>query len=146
MLIRALDQKDITPLISLFNLYLQFYKRPPNLAEAKKFLEEHLLNKTSFIFGAFLEKEMVAFVQLYPTFSSLAMKPILLLNDLYVTDTHRRQGVARGLMTRAADFAKENGYLGLMLQTSKHNEKAQALYESLGWKKDTEFLTYTLKS
>lgn len=94
--IQLASLKNTDELAKLFDLYRQFYKQPSNLAHAKNFLVERVLLKDSFIFCAFdRTKKMVGFVQLYPTFSSLAMKPLLLLNDLYVTDTHRKQEVAR---------------------------------------------------
>ena len=55
-----------------------------------------------------------------------------------------RRGIARALMGAATDFAREAGAHAIALKTQTTNTQAQALYESLGWKRDDEVLTYEL--
>ena len=73
------------------------------------------------------------------------MKPYWLLNDLFVAPGSRRSGVGRALLEHARLFAEENGAAGLMLETAVDNIPAQALYESLGWVRETKFYTYNLE-
>ena len=40
--------------------------------------------------------------------------------------------------------ARETGAVALSLQTARTNRAAQRLYESLGWKRDEEFVEYAL--
>ena len=47
-------------------------------------------------------------------------------------------------MERASVYAESTGAKGLTLETAMDNLPAQALYESLGWKRDTEFYRYEL--
>ncbi len=70
------------------------------------------------------------------------MKPLWILNDLFVLSTARRNGVAQALIKRSARHAKDTKSKGLVLETAIHNQPAQALYEKLGWKKDSEFHRY----
>jgi ribosomal protein S18 acetylase RimI-like enzyme len=44
----------------------------------------------------------------------------------------------------AADLAREQGAASLSLSTAVDNVPAQRLYESLGWKRETGFLEYTM--
>lgn len=86
----------------------------------------------------------LGFVQLYPSFSSVSMKRLWVLNDLFVVPGARRRGAAEALMARARRLALETGAEGLVLETAVDNKKAQRLYEKLGWKRDREFYRYNL--
>lgn len=66
------------------------------------------------------------------------------LNDLYVLPEYRSQGVGRALMGAAADLAQDHGVARLVLMTQVENERAQRLYESLGWQRNTAFYSYLL--
>jgi GNAT superfamily N-acetyltransferase len=72
------------------------------------------------------------------------MRPLWILNDLFVVPKARRFGVAKALMQRARDWAKENKADSLWLETAIDNVPAQSLYERLGWKRDNEFYRYNL--
>ena len=69
--------------------------------------------------------QALGFVQLYPSFSSVSMRKIWILNDLYVATNARRYGVGRLLMDRARDFARDTGALRLELTTARTNAAAQ---------------------
>ena len=88
--------------------------------------------------------QIVGFTQLYPSFSSVSMKRIWILNDLFVVATHRKKGIARLLMETAKQYAQEAGAVRIVLATKISNNLAQALYESLGYIKDEEFYHYSL--
>jgi len=63
--------KEVAP---LFNAYREFYGQPSDLEKAEQFLKERLKKEESIIFLAYLDAQPVGFVQLYPIFSSVAMK------------------------------------------------------------------------
>ena len=65
------------------------------------------------------------------------MQPIYILNDLYVNQKYRKQGIGVALLNRAKQLCRENKYKGLGLQAETTNP-AQHLYESLGWEKDLD--------
>jgi ribosomal protein S18 acetylase RimI-like enzyme len=70
------------------------------------------------------------------------MKRLWILNDLFVTPVHRRQGVARALMASAEDFARATVTKGLLLATQKTNAVAKSLYEARGFRLDDQFDHY----
>ncbi|HLX73165.1 MAG TPA: GNAT family N-acetyltransferase [Terriglobales bacterium] len=135
---------DVERIAPLFDAYRQFYKQKPDLAGARAFMGQRLQHDESVIFLALADDKPVGFVQLYPCFSSTAMKPMWILNDLFVTPDARRQGAARALMERARQWAVETKADSLWLETAVDNHPGQRLYESLGWKRDNDFYRYLM--
>ncbi|UTM56217.1 GNAT family N-acetyltransferase [Photobacterium sp. CCB-ST2H9] len=135
----ALEQVSV-----LFDAYRQFYAQESDLGAARAFIAKRLEEQDSVIFLARTETdEPLGFVQLYPSFSSVAMKRMWYLNDLYVSENARHQGVARALLKYVETFAKETNALTVKLATAVSNEKAKSLYESEGYAKVTAFEHYT---
>lgn len=128
----------------LFDLYRQHYEQPSDIAGAESYLMERLVQNESVIYAAEEDGELIGFTQLYPVFSSIGMKKAWILNDLYVSEPHRRKGAARGLLDASRELGKATDARYLMLQTHITNTKARALYESQGWKLDDEFYYYYL--
>lgn len=132
-------------LADLFDQYRQFYEQDADFEGCKEYLHERLTNDESIIFIAQGDEgEAIGFTQLYSSFCSVARQPTLYLYDLYVSPNARRQGVGRALMKGATEYAKEHNAVRLSLQTAHDNASAQALYESLGYEKDTHFFAYDL--
>ena len=95
----------------LFDQYRVFYNQSSNLSDAEQFLAERFRNQDSSIFLALNDGTGIGFTQLYPSFSSVSMQRIWILNDLLVLASHRRQGIAQQLMQAADDYARETkGY------------------------------------
>jgi GNAT superfamily N-acetyltransferase len=88
--------------------------------------------------------QAVGFTQLYPSFSSVSMARVFVLNDLFVAPMARRLGVGEALLTAAADHARQLGGVRLSLNTDVQNMPAQALYESMGWARDQKYHAYHL--
>ena len=130
--------EDVAP---LFDAYRVFYKQPSDIESAKKFLRERIINNESIIYLAYEDKEAVGFTQLYPLFSSVSMKPMYLLNDLYVKSSHRGKGIGEALINRAKVLCEKEQNKGLALQTATDNP-AQKLYERLGFVKDHDLYYY----
>lgn len=125
-----------------FDSYRQFYGQSSDLDGAKAFLAERLAKQQSVIFLAVDDvapATCLGFVQLYPSFSSVRMKPIWILNDLFVAKEARRCGVARLLMDAALDLARSTGAARLVLSTAKENQAAKSLYFALGYRVDEQF-------
>ena len=136
---------DLDSLAPLFDGYRQFYGQPADLGKARSFLAERIERDESLILLARDEAGAGAgFTQLYPLFSSVRAVRTWLLNDLFVASASRRQGVAASLLKAAAEQARERGAASLSLSTALDNAPAQALYESLGWRRESGFCEYSL--
>ena len=125
----------------LFDAYRQFYDQESDLPGVVAFLTDRLARGESVLFLALDEKTSagLGFIHLYPSFSSVRMRSIWILNDLFVAETTRRRGVARLLMDAATDMASSTGAARLALSTAKDNVVARSLYLSLGYRLDETF-------
>ena len=133
---------DIEAIARLFDAYRQFYGRPSDKAAAKAFLSERFNHGESVLFMAFENDAAIGFTQLYPSFSSVSMARVFVLNDLFVDTQARGRGAAKKLLSAASEFAASLGAIRLTLSTATTNESAQALYQSAGWKRDEQFFVY----
>lgn len=133
--------RDLDRLVPLFGAYREFYERPADVRNSRRFLRERLSRSESVVFLATDRATVLGFTQLYPTFASLSLKPWWVLYDLYVVPSARRRGVASRLLERATEFARASGAAGLSLETARDNP-ARHLYEKLGWRRDQVFLHY----
>ena len=142
--VRQATEADLDVLVPLFDAYRQFYRQECDPARARQFLLERFQNKESVVLLATANAATAGFVQLYPSFSSGAMRRIFILNDLFVAPEARGQGVGSSLLRFSADYARRVGALRLVLSTETGNTTAQSVYERLGWKRDTAFHVYQL--
>ena len=134
--IRRATLEDLDLIAPLFDGYRRYYGQATDVARAKDFLRERLEANESTVLLAMRDGKAVGFTQLYPIFSSVRTARTWLLNDLFVAEDARRGGVARALLDAAADFAREQGAAGLMLETMRDNAPARALYIAAGWHED----------
>ena len=142
--VRQATVRDLEQLVPLFDKYRQFYGRTSDLHAAREFLLARFHNDESTVFIAHEGERAIGFTQLYPSFSSISLARIFILNDLFVHEQARRKGVATALMSAAGKFATASCADRLSLSTAITNDAAQALYQSAGWKRDDQFLVYDL--
>ncbi|MBM7701071.1 GNAT family N-acetyltransferase [Kurthia huakuii] len=136
--------EDLEGVSNLFNLYRKFYQKASDLEGAMDYIKERLENKDSVIFIVKNNQEYVGFTQLYPIFSSLSMKRAWILNDLYVEERARKQGIGEMLLKKVKDYAIETGAKNISLSTALDNHKAQKLYKKNGYIRDSQFYQYEL--
>ena len=143
--IRQATLDDLDALAPLFDAYRRFYEQPGDVALASAYLHARLERGESVVLVAEADGQMLGFTQLYPTWCSVAAARIFVLYDLFVDDDARRGGAGRALMLAAQAFAREAGAVRIDLSTARTNARAQALYESLGWKRDDVYFVYNLE-
>jgi ribosomal protein S18 acetylase RimI-like enzyme len=140
----TLEHLDL--LTPLFVKYREFYGELAFPDSSRKFLETRLRRKESVIYLAMADDEdkLLGFCQLYPSYSSLSLKRVWILNDIYVAEEARRQLVADRLLQTAKKMAKETNAVRMRVATSRDNEVAQKVYESIGFVEDEQFKNYIL--
>lgn len=143
--IRLATIRDIDTLTELLDGYRQFYQQPSDLQAAHDFLHQRMGCGDSFILvSENSEGVLTGFVQLFPGVSTVGLNARWTLNDLFVLPECRDKGTGRALMEAATQLARDHGVARLILMTQVENERAQHLYESLGWQRNTAFYGYLL--
>ncbi|MRH99881.1 GNAT family N-acetyltransferase [Kriegella sp. EG-1] len=141
MTISKVTIKNINEVAPLFDAYRVFYKQETDLEAASQFLLNRLTNNESLILKATFFNKVVGFTQLYRTFSSVSLQSTYILNDLYVEEDYRKNGIGKALLNEAKKICIADNYKGLALETAIDNP-AQKLYEKLGWVKDSGYFHY----
>ncbi|WP_413282903.1 GNAT family N-acetyltransferase [Vibrio sp. MA40-2] len=145
MRIVKVNLKNLELITPLFDSYRVFYGQVSDLSVAREFIKARVENEQSIIFLAIDNNDKsVGFTQLYPSFSSVSVARTWILNDLYVVEEARKQGVAKMLMNAARELAVNDKVKGLVLETAADNITAQCLYESLGYEKELGIYHYFL--
>ncbi|MEB8345998.1 GNAT family N-acetyltransferase [Flavobacteriaceae bacterium KMM 6898] len=145
---RKAEIKDLDELSVLFDAYRVFYRKETDIASAKNFLVERILKNDSEIFVAKNpEHQLVGFVQLYPLFSSVRMRKLWILNDLFVNYDSRKKGVSLGLIDKAKELVEKSDACGMFLETEKSNLVGNNLYPKAGFEfnKDSNYYQWYRK-
>lgn len=170
--IRQANLNDISEVSRLFNEYRIFYGQHSDLEAATFFIKERMSKQESMIFiaecnqgkeegsavdsdidadvaihdkhneGSKMPDTAMGLIQIYPSYSSVSMGPIWILNDLFVDSKYRQQGIARKLMQAVMKEARKHQIVRIVLSTAISNQQAQALYESEGYTQDQSFMYY----
>jgi GNAT superfamily N-acetyltransferase len=128
------NEAHIDQVVALFDAYRVWYGKPSDKPAARSFLLERLREKEAIIFVAEDDTgTLVAFTQLYPIFSSVRMKRMWLLNDLFVKPESRGKGISKKLIDRAKDLANSNNACGILLETETSNDIGNQLYPRMGF-------------
>jgi GNAT superfamily N-acetyltransferase len=135
---------DIPELALLFDDYRIFYKADSAPVESEAFVRGVIDHGNTCFFVArdVTQGQALGFVHLMPSINTVAMRPIWLLEDLFVTPRARGRGIASALMRYAETFARHTGAERLTLATAHDNLQAQSLYKQLGYVKEDHFWYY----
>jgi ribosomal protein S18 acetylase RimI-like enzyme len=140
--VRQAHLSDLEELAVLFNAYRVFQGQAPDVSAARSFLQSRLDHAESVVFIAHNDSVPMGFAQLYPSYSSVSLAKIFILNDLFVDHKGRRKGVASKLLGALQGFAWSNGAVRVTLNVAIDNAPGQALYKAQGWRRDEQFLVY----
>ena len=143
MEIRKLTESDYDKVIELYKALDEFHvqARPDYFVCRDK---DKIYPKDDFIhnlahpdvieLGAFDAEQIVGFVRASLWEESGMVKGVktVCLDDIYVSPTYRRRGIATKLFTEVETWAKEQGAIRLDLHTWDFNKGAIAMYQAMG--------------
>jgi ribosomal protein S18 acetylase RimI-like enzyme len=133
---------DIEALLPLVRAYRAFYGQTPDDSGERRFIGKHLRDETSTVFFASDGSSALGLVQIFESWSTVRLAPMLILEDLFVEPSARGRGIARALIEAAISYAREAGAAGMFLETAVDNERAQGLYERAGWQRERSFVKF----
>lgn len=142
--IKLASANDAIKIEPIFSLYREFYGMEKDSPGTIDFLRKRLGNNESILLYAERNGSIIGFAQLYPTFSSASLRKAYVLNDLYVIETERKQGIAKLLINESIEIAERDECVRISLSTTKDNP-AQTLYEKMGFKESLfKFYNYNI--
>jgi len=137
--VRQAVSADLEPLTDLFDQYRQFQGQHADRAAARSFLKARFDHGESILFIALAGDAPLGFAQLYPSFSSVALSRVFILNDLFVDASARRRQVASRLLEAVEAYAWSFGASRVTLNVARANTDAQALYDARGWTRADQY-------
>ena len=128
--IREANEKDFTSILELLKEFSVFQGTPEKLTIS---LAQMLENKELFLcFIAETDnREIVGLASCFFAFYSWTGKA-LYLDDLYVKELFRNQGIGRNLLDRVIQHAKTQNCRKVRCQVSKWNTNAIGFYKNMG--------------
>lgn len=135
---------DLDAVAVLFDRYRVFYGQVSDLALAKQFLNQRVIQQQSIILIAKMADFKVGFAQIYPTFSSVHCCRTWVLNDLYLDEEYRGLGIGRAILKQIIVLAKTANIDRMTLETADDNFVAQTLYQQCGFTVESGFKSYAL--
>lgn len=85
-------------------------------------------NPNRIVFFAYVNDELAGQIRVSKNWNAYAY-----IHDIAVDEKYRGQGVGRALMERAIEWAKSQGFPGMMLETQDNNVAACRFYERCGF-------------
>lgn len=137
---------EFEELLPLIAAYQRFYEAEGIDEERNRTFFRRFLapSEDGLLLGARSGGRLVGYACLYWHFSSLEATESVLMNDLYVVEDARGQGVGRALIEATAEVARERGVPFVEWSTAPDNHAAQRLYDTTGAER-SEWLTYELR-
>ena len=133
-MIRPAESRDLDDVVGLMAEFRDWWGKPdPAAAEIRRVVEWLLDDPATDYLLAFHGNEAVGVCQLRYRMSVWTGSEDCWLEDLYVAERGRGNGLGRGLIEAAADRAASRGCRRMELDVNEQNEEALALYLSAGF-------------
>ena len=144
--IEPISPRQMDSLLPLIAAYQRFYEVEDIDDERNRpFFSRFVApSEDGMLLGAWRGKELVGYACLYWHFTSLVPAETVLMNDLFVAEDQRGEGVGRALIEASAGVARERGAHHLEWATAPDNVAAQRLYDSTGAER-SEWVEYELR-
>jgi GNAT superfamily N-acetyltransferase len=148
--ILALNEQLLPEFFKLFHHYRNARGMHAVPIAEEKFLSKRFHNSDFHVFlatamynsGIIEYTEYAGFAILYPFYSTVQLRKIWLLNDLFVEQNYRHQGIGNLLLDKCIAFSEETGAGGIVLETLIENFGAKKLAEKKGLIKDSYSFGY----
>jgi GNAT superfamily N-acetyltransferase len=144
--IRPAEPGDEVVLLELI-VELAIYEREPDAVEATaEQLADSLFGARPLAEAVLAERDgrAVGFALFFSSFSTWVGRPGLYLEDLFVRESERGQGVGKALFLHLAAIARERNYGRMEWSVLDWNEPAIAFYRSLGAQPMSDWTVYRL--
>jgi len=151
--INIVNENDLIDLLPLLRAYCEFYNQTEQIplttdddlmSLSRALIANPIQEGIQLIARDSKNRVPVGFATIFWSWSTLKGGRLAIMNDLYVYEQYRGQGIADILISECARQAREHGALCLTWQTSVDNKRAQTVYDRSGALKSDRWLNYFL--
>jgi len=132
--IRSALLSDVTEIIRMMRDFAEFEKLSDSFTVTEKSLADAMFGRDGFVEGLIVENgdEPVGYMLFYPYFASFSGQTGLYLEDVYIEQPFRGQGIGEALLRRLAHTARGRGCERIDFQVLDWNAPAIRFYQKLG--------------
>jgi len=143
--VEPISAEQLEPLLPLIAAYQRFYEAKEIDEERNRAFFSRFLapSEDGMLLGARRGGDLLGYACLYWSFTSIVPAETVLMNDLYVVESARGQGVGRALIEASAAVGRERGAQRLEWATAPDNAAAQRLYDTTGAER-SEWIEYEM--
>jgi GNAT superfamily N-acetyltransferase len=146
LVIKRVTAENFEPFIGLVDKLAEFEKlAPPDHAAKARLRRDCLSDKPLYeAFIGLLNGEAVAYTICLSTYSSFLALPTLFLEDIFVLEEYRRQGVGQKMFDYCKGLAESRGCGRIEFTVLVWNKSAQDFYDKNGAKRLSDWYFYRL--
>jgi GNAT superfamily N-acetyltransferase len=143
--VRKASKKDAKAIVDLIIGLAEFERLEPPDPKAKERLARDIFDKKLVeVLVASIGSRLVGYALYFYTYSSFLARPTLYLEDIFVNEENRQEGVGKSLFTKCVEEASRHGCGRMEWQVLTWNRKAMRFYDKLGAKKIGDHRLYRL--
>ena len=145
--IRRARRHDASTILRLLIALAEFEGlEPPDKAARLRLVDDIFERKRLEVFLAVVGSRAVGYALYFYSYSSFLGRPTLYLEDIFVLEEYRREGIGSALFRRCVREARIRGCGRIEWSVLAWNRKAIDFYEKAGAKKLTDWHVYRLGS
>jgi GNAT superfamily N-acetyltransferase len=145
LVIRQAVIDDLPKVVGIFDAYRQYFGQKSDPEGVERFLFDRFEHRESVMFLAEADGRVMGIAHLYPSFSSLTLQRVWILNDFFIEESCRHGGVGGKLFEAVKAYARKTRAKGIELTVEHTNVRGWTFWEKQGFRLDTEFRIYFLK-
>lgn len=143
--VRKAEITDSSAILALICELAEYEKAPLEVINTVANIEEHGFGARPVFQAWVAEKEgqIVGFALCYVRYSTWK-GPVLYLEDLYIQEVYRREGIGETLFNCCRQYGIDNGYARMVWQVLEWNEPAIRFYSKYGASFDGEWVNCSI--
>jgi GNAT superfamily N-acetyltransferase len=132
--IRPAQCEDAIAIFALIQELAAYEKLTHQVTGTAEAFSEHLFGSTACAEALVVERQnqLIGFALFFKNYSTFLTKPGLYLEDLYVQEAYRGQGIGKALLKAVAQIAQARGYGRMEWSVLDWNETAIGFYKKMG--------------
>jgi len=145
ILVRKGRRADADRFVGLVLALAEFeHLDPPSKEGRRRLVDDIFRRKKVNLLVASDGRRLVGYALYFYTYSSFVAKPSLYLEDLFVLEDYRKQGVGFSLFRKCVEIAMAEGCGRMEWAVLTWNARAMRFYEKLGARRMSDWYVYRL--